>query len=209
MRVGMIAQGEQAGVGVDHREHLPAGVRVLVFGHRAGHEDRGVHVVIDQPVDDRQRIADAAAHVERQRDVVTCPRAVSDESARGRRGWRGLRGRPRRRAWGRLRGGPWRRAWGRAVGAGGRGVGRAVGDGNGVMVSGVGVTHGDAVAAGADGRAVGSGERVGVGAPGDAVAAGAGDREPGAAVPQLATTRAAARATLARGPAQAGSRWTT
>ena len=79
-----------------------------------------------------------------------------------------------------------------------------MGDGNGVMVSGVGVTHGDAVAAGADGRAVGSGERVGVGAPGDAVAAGAGDREPGAAVPQLATTRAAAGSHPREGPCTSG-----
>jgi hypothetical protein len=69
------------------------------------------------------------------------------------------------------------RTVGRAVGfAVGRGVGRAVGLGDGVPVA----------------AGVGVGAWVGTDALGD----GAGDREPGAAGPQLATTRAAARTSL-------------
>jgi hypothetical protein len=87
------------------------------------------------------------------------------------------------------------RTVGRAVGfAVGRGVGRAVGLGDGVSVAaGVGVSQGDAVEAG---------ERVGVGAwvGTDTLGDGAGDREPGAAGAQPATTRAAARAALTMEP---------
>jgi hypothetical protein len=94
------------------------------------------------------------------------------------------------------------RTVGRAVGvAVGRGVGRAVGLGDGVAVAaGVGASDGDAVDAGVDGEAARAGECVGVGAwvGTNAVGDGAGAREPGAAGPQLATTRAAASAILER-----------
>ena len=69
----MIAECEQLGVGSDDREALPPGVGVRVVGHGAGHEDRGVHLVIDEPVDDRQGVTHATAHIERQRDLVTRP----------------------------------------------------------------------------------------------------------------------------------------
>jgi hypothetical protein len=85
------------------------------------------------------------------------------------------------------------RAVGRAVGFA---VGRAVGTGDGVAVApGVGLRRGDAVGAGPDGNGVRAGVGAWVGT--DALGDGAGDREPGAAGPQLATTRAAARAILA------------
>ena len=94
------------------------------------------------------------------------------------------------------------RGVGRAVGvAVGRGVGRAVGLGDGLSVAaGVGVSEGESVDAGVDGEAVRLGECVGVGAwvGTDAIVDGAGAREPGAAGPQLATTRAAASAILER-----------
>jgi hypothetical protein len=76
------------------------------------------------------------------------------------------------------------------------------------LLGGVGLSQGDAAEAGADGEAVRHGERVGIGAwvGTDELGDGGGDRDPGAAGPQLATTRAAARATLAMEPCTSESR---
>jgi hypothetical protein len=40
-----------------------------------------VDVVGDEPVDDREGVADAPAHVERQGDLAALPDAVGDERA--------------------------------------------------------------------------------------------------------------------------------